>query len=65
MSENKNMNRVKVCLTGHHFYILHKGEVGVSIRNNEKPVVIGRLRSGAFSARWNCSSTGFDQLCVK
>jgi CRP-like cAMP-binding protein len=57
MSEN-NINRVKIFLKGDvifhegqpsdHFYVLQKGEVEVSIRKNEKRVVIGTLGPGEF-----------------
>lgn len=57
MSEN-NINRVKVFAKGDiifhegqpsdHFYVLQKGEVEVSIRKNEKRVVIGTLGPGEF-----------------
>lgn len=57
MSEN-NTNRVKVFAKGDiifhegqpsdHFYVLQKGEVEVSIRKNEKRVVIGTLGPGEF-----------------
>lgn len=58
MSENTNINKIKVFSKGDiifhegqpsdHFYILQKGEVEVSIRKNEKRVVIGKLGPGEF-----------------
>jgi CRP-like cAMP-binding protein len=58
MSENTNINKIKVFSKGDiifhegqpsdHFYILQKGEVEVSIRKNEKRVVIGTLGPGEF-----------------
>jgi len=57
MSEN-SINRVKVFVKGDiifhegqpsdHFYVLQKGQVEVSIRKNEKRVVIGTLGPGEF-----------------